>query len=102
MKPLISRHKLLALIKNNNVTILDVRDKEEFLPSETKIYPAHDYKGILSSTVELEKKFNPRLGGNKSKDEFVQIMKEQLAEPKKIHEAIPANLACGQVIERNG
>ena len=30
MKLSISSHKLLALIKNNNVTILDVRDKEEF------------------------------------------------------------------------
>lgn len=68
------------------------------LPDETKIYPAHDYKGILSSSVALEKKFNPRVGENKSKEEFVQIMKElKLADPKKIHEAIPANLACGQV-----
>lgn len=30
MKPSIPSHKLLALIKNNNVTILDIRDKEEF------------------------------------------------------------------------
>jgi glyoxylase-like metal-dependent hydrolase (beta-lactamase superfamily II) len=68
------------------------------LPSETKVYPAHDYKGVLSSSVELEKKLNPRVGGNKSKEDFVQIMKElKLADPKKIHEAIPANLACGQV-----
>jgi len=71
------------------------------LPDETKVYPAHDYNGVLSSTVELEKKFNPRIGENKSKEEFVQIMKElKLADPKKIHEAIPANLACGQVISQ--
>lgn len=30
MKPSISNHKLLALIKNDNVTILDVRGKDEF------------------------------------------------------------------------
>src|SRR3989344_4340258 len=30
MKPSISSHKLLALIKNNNVTILDVRGRDEY------------------------------------------------------------------------
>ena len=69
------------------------------LPDETKIYPAHDYKGILSSTVGCEKKFNPRVGAGKSKEEFVKIMKEmKLADPKKIHEAVPANMACGQIV----
>jgi len=67
------------------------------LPDETKIFPAHDYKGMLSSTVKSEKQFNPRVGVTKSKEEFVQIMKElKLAVPKKIHEAVSANLACGQ------
>lgn len=68
------------------------------LPDETKVFPAHDYKGVLSSTIALEKQFNPRVGGGKSKDEFVKIMKElKLADPKKIHEAVPANMACGQL-----
>lgn len=68
------------------------------LPDETEIYPAHDYKGMLYSTVKSEKKFNPRVGNNHSKEKFVQIMKElKLAEPKKIHEAVPANLACGKL-----
>lgn len=67
------------------------------LPGKTKVYPAHDYKGVLFSTVDLEKKFNPRVGGGRSIDEFVQIMKDlKLAEPAKIHEAVSANLACGQ------
>lgn len=69
------------------------------LPGETKVYPAHDYKGLLFSTVDLEKKFNPRVGGGKSPEEFVQIMKDlKLAEPTKIHQAVPANLACGAVV----
>lgn len=66
------------------------------LPADTQIYPAHDYRGQTASTVEMEMKFNPRLGLSKSKDEFIKIMSElKLAHPKKIHEAVPANLLCG-------
>lgn len=68
------------------------------LPDETKIYPAHDYKGQTISTVGLEKKFNPRLGLKKTKNDFVKIMAElKLSHPKKMHEAVPANMACGQI-----
>lgn len=67
------------------------------LPDDTKIYPGHDYKGMSYSTVSLEKQFNPRVGGNKSFEEFTKIMSElKLAHPKKIHEAVPANLLCGR------
>lgn len=67
------------------------------LPDETVVYPAHDYRGHTASTIELEKKFNPRLGIRKSKEDFKKIMAElKLANPKKIHEAVPANLACGR------
>lgn len=67
------------------------------LPAETIVYPGHDYRGLTASTIELEKKFNPRVGGGKTKEEFKKIMSElKLANPKKIHEAVPANLACGQ------
>ena len=31
------------------------------LPEETLVYPAHDYKGDMVSTIGEEKKFNPRL-----------------------------------------
>ncbi len=68
------------------------------LPPQTKIYPGHDYKGLTSSTVEMEKKFNPRLGMGRTMAEFAQIMADlKLAHPKKIQEALPANLACGQI-----
>lgn len=67
------------------------------LPETTKVYPAHDYKGQTVSTIALEKKFNPRLGGEKSKEEFKKIMSElKLAQPKKIDIAVPANMVCGQ------
>lgn len=74
-----------------------VHEKLFKLSSETVIYPGHDYRGQTSSTIELEKKFNPRLGESKTKDDFKKIMSElKLANPKKIHEAVPANLVCGK------
>lgn len=66
------------------------------LPPETKVYPAHDYNGQTVSTIEMEMKHNPRIGIKKTKAEFIEVMKNlKLDEPKKIHEAVPANLACG-------
>jgi sulfur dioxygenase len=68
------------------------------LPVDTKLYPAHDYKGFTSSTIEAEIKFNPRAGGGRTKKEFMQIMSDlKLEYPKKIDEALPANQACGIV-----
>jgi len=65
------------------------------LPDETKLYPAHDYKGFTVTTVGEEKKFNPRL--SKSKDEFINIMKNlNLAYPKQIDVAVPSNMVCGE------
>lgn len=73
-----------------------VTKKLFMLPPDTKVYPAHDYKGFTSSTVEMEKTHNPRLGGGISKQEFVKIMSElKLAYPKKIDVALPANQSCG-------
>lgn len=68
------------------------------LPGATIVYPAHDYRGHTKSTIEMEKKWNLRLGANRTEAEFVKIMSElNLALPKKIHEAVPANLACGEI-----
>lgn len=68
------------------------------LPEETIVFPGHDYKGFVSSTIGEEKKWNPRIA-NKSLKDFKLIMDNlNLPEPKKIHEAIPANLACGKLI----
>lgn len=78
-----------------------VRNKLFLLPDEMRVYPAHDYKGQTSSTIALEKKFNARLAESKTKIDFIQIMSNlKLANPKKIHEAIPANLACGDHIQQ--
>uniref|UniRef100_A0A3B1K8E9 ETHE1 persulfide dioxygenase n=1 Tax=Astyanax mexicanus TaxID=7994 RepID=A0A3B1K8E9_ASTMX len=60
------------------------------LPGHCLIYPAHDYKGQTVSSVDEEKKFNPRL--TKSLQEFVKIMDNlNLPKPAKIG---TAHLAC--------
>lgn len=75
-----------------------IQQKLFTLPGETMVYPAHDYKGQTSSNIEMEKKYNPRVGAGHSKNEFVTTMSQlKLADPKKIHEALPANMACGKV-----
>lgn len=73
-----------------------VRDKIFSLPEDTVVYPAHDYKGFSRSSVGLEKRLNPRLKLDVSKEEFINIMANlKLAYPKKIQEAVPANQQCG-------
>ncbi|MDZ4083142.1 MAG: MBL fold metallo-hydrolase, partial [Bdellovibrionales bacterium] len=74
-----------------------VHEKLFQLPDDTIVYPGHDYRGLTSTTIGLEKAHNPRLGLKNSREEFKKIMSElKLANPKKIHEAVPANLACGR------
>jgi len=64
------------------------------LPDETMVYPAHDYKGRMCSTIGEEKCLNPRL--SKPLPEFAEIMKNlNLSYPKKIDEALPRNMVCG-------
>ena len=65
------------------------------LPDETLVYPSHDYKGRRVSCIGEEKALNVRIAG-KTLDEFVRIMDNlNLAPPKRIHEAVPANLIGG-------
>lgn len=76
----------------------NIHNKLFTLPDSTLMYPSHDYLGRTSSTIGLEKQFNPRVGGGKTKEQFIKIMAElKLDHPKQIHKALPANLACGQV-----
>jgi sulfur dioxygenase len=66
------------------------------LPDETLVYPAHDYNGRTSSTIGEEKRWNPRLGGGQTVIEFIQTMNNlNLDMPKKINEAVPANVSVG-------
>ncbi len=62
------------------------------LPENTLVYPAHDYNGIKFSTIESEKNNNPRLQVN-SKEQYAEIMDNlNLANPKMIDVAVPANV----------
>jgi len=65
------------------------------LPDETLVYPAHDYKGETVSTIGEEKRFNPRLKV-KSVDEYIDLMNNlNLANPKMMDVAVPANMHVG-------
>ena len=73
-----------------------VHEKILALPDDCLLYPGHDYKGRTVTSVREEKQHNPRLGGGRSEDEFVEIMNElKLAYPKKMDVAVPANLHSG-------
>ena len=62
------------------------------LPENTLVYPAHDYNGKKFSTIENEKKNNPRLQVN-SKEEYAEIMENlKLSNPKMMDVAVPGNL----------
>jgi len=65
------------------------------LPEDTLVFPAHDYKGDMVSTIGEERAYNPRLQVN-SEAEYVEIMENlNLANPKMMDVAVPANLKIG-------
>jgi len=67
------------------------------LPPDTLVYPGHDYQGNTVSTVGQELAGNARLGGGRTREDFVRLMSElKLAYPRFIDQALPANLACGR------
>lgn len=66
------------------------------LPTETLVYPGHDYEGRWVSSIAQEKTRNPRLGGDRSLESFVALMNAlDLAYPKFIDYAVPGNRQCG-------
>jgi glyoxylase-like metal-dependent hydrolase (beta-lactamase superfamily II) len=66
------------------------------LPDHTIVYPGHDYKGRLSSTIGNERLYNSRLGQKRSREDFIKLMDDlNLPYPKQIDKALPANQACG-------
>ena len=74
-----------------------VRERLFTLPEECLLYPAHDYRGLTSSSVGEEKKYNPRLAQTIGEADFVGYMTNLgLAHPKLMEVAVPANLRCGR------
>ncbi|NVO04975.1 MAG: MBL fold metallo-hydrolase [Rhodoferax sp.] len=65
------------------------------LPDETVVWPGHDYHGRLHSSIGQEKAYNARVAG-KTLPEFIATMDAlNLPKPKRIDEAVPANLSSG-------
>lgn len=78
-----------ALYKN-------VREKLFSLADDVLVYPAHDYKDRHVSSIAQEKKRNPRLGEERSLEEFRNIMANlNLPYPKFMDYAVPGNKLCG-------
>jgi len=70
------------------------------LPPDTLVYPGHDYQGNTVSTIRQELQKNPRLGGGKSREQFIAIMNGlDLPYPRHIDAAVPANMACGRALQ---
>jgi glyoxylase-like metal-dependent hydrolase (beta-lactamase superfamily II)/rhodanese-related sulfurtransferase len=74
-----------------------VHEKIFTLPPDCLLYPGHDYQGRGVTTVDEERRHNPRLGGERSCGDFVGYMKNLgLPHPKQIDVAVPANLRAGR------
>ena len=71
------------------------------LPPHCLLYPGHDYKGLTVSSVEEERRFNPRFGGSSNEADFTGYMNHLgLPHPKLMDIAVPANLRCGEPASR--
>ncbi|HKI75305.1 MAG TPA: rhodanese-like domain-containing protein [Pseudomonadales bacterium] len=74
-----------------------IRTRIFTLPDSCLLYPAHDYQGLTVTSVEEEKSFNPRVGGNTSESDFSGYMQNLgLPHPRQIDVALPANMRCGR------
>ncbi|MDJ0733574.1 MAG: MBL fold metallo-hydrolase [Nostocaceae cyanobacterium] len=75
-----------------------VTEKLFSLPDNTLVYPGHDYRGHMVSTIGEEKRWNPRFAG-RSREDFIELMGNlNLPNPQKMMEAVPANESCGNVM----
>ena len=69
------------------------------LPEQTLIYPAHDYKGDMVSTIGEEKAYNPRLQVS-SKAAYIELMNNlNLPNPKMMDVAVPENIKMGITLD---
>jgi sulfur dioxygenase len=73
-----------------------VREKLFTMPDDVLVYPAHDYEHRHVSSIAQEKQRNPRLGQDRTLEEFRNIMANlNLPYPKFIDYAVPGNKQCG-------
>jgi sulfur dioxygenase len=74
-----------------------VREQIFSLPANCHIYPGHDYAGRTMTTVAEERAHNPRIGDGVRERDFVGYMDNLgLPHPKRMDEAVPANMQCGK------
>lgn len=70
------------------------------LPEHTLVYPAHDYKGDMVSTIGEERANNPRLQVG-SRAEYIDLMAGlNLPNPKMMDVAVPENMRMGLSLDR--
>jgi len=65
------------------------------LPSDTFVYPAHDYNGMTVSTIGEELRHNPRLQVGSRQAYIEQMNALDLKDPELMDIAVPANRCCG-------
>ena len=66
------------------------------LPDDTVVCPAHDYNGLIFSSIGEEKMLNKMAGGNTDEATFIKRINEmKLSLPRKFHTALSANQLCG-------
>jgi glyoxylase-like metal-dependent hydrolase (beta-lactamase superfamily II)/rhodanese-related sulfurtransferase len=79
------------------VMFTSVREQIFTLPAACLLYPGHDYRGVTVTSVDEERRYNPRLGGDIGVDDFAGYMLNLgLPHPRQIDVAVPANLQCGR------
>jgi sulfur dioxygenase len=61
------------------------------LPDPTLVFPAHDYRGNLNSTIGHEKQHNPRVAG-RTRQQYIELMASlKFPMPDKIQEVLQPN-----------
>jgi len=61
------------------------------LPDPTLVFPAHDYRGNVSSTIGQEKQHNPRIAG-RTRAQYIELMASlKFPMPDKIQEVLQPN-----------
>ena len=70
------------------------------LPDETLVFPAHDYKGLDSTTIGDERRNNPRLAKSE-RAAFVELMNSlNLSAPTHLTEALRTNMSGGKTVRQ--
>lgn len=85
---------------NAHTLFRSIKEQLFTLPDDCAVYPAHDYQGRTMSSIGEERRWNARVGGRANEADFVGYMEAmRLPHPRKIDEAVPANLRSGRPLD---